>query len=147
MNDINKLKFELNANIKAVNALLSNNPDLKYTFNAIIKDGKSSNEFLGAGGTSGSSWYDSGFFKNLTNFATSSYTQNQLNKDQQAKLKIHLDTIKAQNVALDKQISLAKEFNNVKSYGKSFIGELSNSPMKIAAIGGLIWYFLKGRKK
>jgi len=131
---MNYIKRDLNKSINNVLNILKNNQFLLKEFKDILKSRYNNNV-----STLSSSWYDSGFVNKLTDFATSSYTTNQLNKNQQANLTIQLDKIKAQNNALDKQIIL----KNSGSFSSSFFKELYSSPIKIGIMIGLVMWYIK----
>lgn len=97
-------------------------------------------------GASDKAWYENSFVDRLLNIGTSQLTA----KNDQKALQLQLDTVAQQNSALDKQLSLQARLTNAgrgaSMFGGSFVDELMNSPIKLAAIGGLVFLFFNRKK-
>jgi len=143
---IRKEKRDLKKHIANVNRILSRSPQKKAQFNALLKKHKVLSKGLGAVEDE-KAWYESDFISDILDFAPSVYASHQVSKDEQKALELELQQIEAKNRSLDKQIALQQTLGQkAGAYGSSFMDELFNSPVKLAALVAGGAYLLYSRK-
>ncbi len=151
---INQTKQDIAKHEKNIHVLLSDKPQLKSRFNAILRKYKNAERaarrYKSLGNDEETPWYKTDFAIDLFDFATTNAAVHQMNKDEQKLLQIELQQLEAKNSALDKQIALQQSLTatqKAKMFGGSFVDELLNSPVKIIALASLGYFLVKNRGK
>jgi len=143
-------KMALNKHIANVKRILNVSPQHKQQFDFILKKHKNRSNALSATtvDVADKAWYETDFFtSDLFNLGVDVASSHLLNKDETDQLELELQQIEAKNRSLDKQIALQRTLSQkAGDFGGGFMDELLNSPIKLAAIAGLGYYFFMQRK-
>ncbi len=148
--EIRTEKRALNRHVANVKRILSKDPQAKQQFDFIMKKHKNRGHYMGATTTQvadDTSWWETDFVTDLFDLGVNAASSHLISKDETDRLNVELQQIEAKNRSLDKQITLQRTLGQqAGAYGGSFMDELLNSPIKLAALAGLGYYFFMQKK-